>query len=216
MESKEISALPLALADKKAQDLSEGELGEMELEMHQIEQVGMFLDFEWGYRFYIGCLKDTEGIKNYRKLGWDTEDEWIKSFRTIKRRTAFNRKKVYKLWALYLYDLPTNAFFGVHTSNLLTIQNEIVNNANDKEKLMELLNEASALSRTQLEQKYRKSEPTMRGTGKLTKLKSDLVGRTIQITQGKLYWTNASNQNLWEIFGNQDVDFIIKLKKRIK
>ena len=154
MITKEISAEPLEKVWVDVKNLTQEELCQIDVQMRHIETYETFLAIEWGYRFYIGCLPDEKGIKGYQKIGFDTEAEWIKSFKSTTRRTAYNKRKVYELWAKYLYDLPTTTFFEVGYSKILAIRHEIVKHAGDKQKLTELVEEAAALFRHQLLQKY--------------------------------------------------------------
>lgn len=195
MEIKEISAGLLPHAEKRAKELTQEDLSMLDVEMRQIETAETFLAIEWGYRFYIGCLVDEEGRKGYEKLGFDTEDEWIKSFKCTTRRTAYNKRKVYEIWAKYLYDLPLNTFFEVGYSKILAIRYEIEKHAGDKAKLKELIEEASALFRHQLLQKYRDRPPRLYWTATL----DEVIGKRVVLSE----FESRLNDTLFALNGHK-------------
>ena len=178
MEIKEISAEPLKRVWENAKNLTQEELKQIDIQMRQIETAETFMAIEWGYRFYVGCLPDENGVKGYQKLGYDTEEEWIRSFKCTTRRTAYNKRKVYEIWATHLHELPIETFFEVGYSKILVIRHEIEKHSGNREKLKELIEEASALFRHQLLQKYRDKPPRLYWTATL----DDVIGKRVVLS----------------------------------
>lgn len=170
---EEISAKPLGKINKE--ELTQEELQKIDTQMRQIETYETFMAIEWGYRFHLGCLADKDGIRGYEKLGFDTEDEWIKSFKCTTRRTAYNKRKVYEIWAKHLHELSISAFFEVGYSKILAIRYEIEKHSGDKEKLRELIEEAGALFRHELLQKYRNKPLRLHWTATFDEIEGDTV-----------------------------------------
>lgn len=181
--------------------------------MRQIQTAENFLWFEWGYRFHVGLLNDSDGIPNYKKLGWDTIDEWIASFKSLKRRQAYNRRRAYLLWAQYLHELPLDAFFEVNPSKLLIIADEIANRANNKEGLTELLHEAADRTRKQLADTYHKKEGRIYFTARVTKVWQNDTGLIVTLSQVKDLTYKMDAQGFANAYKDKRVSGFLKVEE---
>jgi hypothetical protein len=213
MKIQEISAHPIVYAEKKSKEMTIQELHEMDTEMRNIQTAENFLWFEWGYRFHIGLLNDADGIPNYKKLGGETVDEWNASFKSLKRRQAFNRRKAYLLWAQHLHELPLDAFFEVNPSKLLIVADEIEKRSGNKEKLIEILNEAADRTRKQLADTYRKKDATIYFKGRVTKVWENDLGCIITISRFKDRSHKLDHQGLAHAFNEKRVSGFLKVEE---
>ena len=162
-ELQELQEIPATTIDDIPDlgTITQEQLTKIDEAMRHIEDYETFLAIAWGYRFYIMTEPDGKGVMGYEKLGLDihTANEYVDTFKSTSRPTAYKKKQLYELWARYLFKLPFKFFCNLGWTKILTIKDKIIEYKDDEKKLTSLLEEANDSYRRELEFKYKDRIP---------------------------------------------------------
>jgi len=148
--------------------------------------------------------KDYEMLDYNSGLAW-----WLDNF-PLGRRNYFSYKKTGKLWKKLFQGDPEFLFkHGVVFERVKAALPQL-EQARTKEEVLKILEVIKTTERRELPKVL---TPTLECTLVLAELYGG-HGRISHIRYKKKYMKEASTQNLFEVFGNKEIEATFKLKKR--
>jgi len=159
---------------------------------------------------FASLVYDFVKNRNYEMLDYKTGLAWWLDNFPLGRRNYFSYKKIGKLWKKLFQGDPEFLFeHGVVFERVKAALPQL-DRARTKEEVLKILEVIKTTERRELPKVL---TPTLEGTMVLAELFHG-HGRMSHIQYSKKYLKESSTQNLFETFGNQEVEFMIRLKKK--
>jgi len=158
---------------------------------------------------FCALVYDTVKNKGYAELGYKSGLEWWLDNFPFGRRNYFVYKGIGKEWKKLLQFVPESLFDGLVFERIIAALPQL-KLARTKEDVVRIV---EAIKTTERRKMSKALTPTLEGTMVLAELRGG-QGRMSHIQYNKEYLKVASTQNIFETFGNKEVEFMIRLKKR--